>query len=551
MSKYPREKTARFVVLNADAESSQAVGSSHSQSGPTPVDQAHMHTEGAEDGPPPPSYDESIATYGGPMPTKPVDEKRAIRYMLQHTVVTDETPGAGSSFTNVEPIVSSFPFPIAQINGGYGGYGPGKDCIEVAMSLPISMPVAQTGYHATNPFLSAQATSSSTFYDPLPSPYERDANPVRSPAPPARVAASSPNSTHETPTQANSMEDRTLRSRTPTKSSSPRASSVQRKRSVSTPRSSELRLPLSGSDAIASKTALTSQSSVASSDSLVKNTKALAPYSNPPSGPMTPSLDRLAPKDLGDISFSPCALFSLSEHLEDGFPVLPPPANLEPHPFATHDVNAMDWTEFLADIKTAASLTSMDKVLSNIGPTAIGIGTFGTGTFISKALCAQMKKRKIAAAVAIVDQWNYNFFHPRRMDIVLARGQERYSGVDHGSLPDLAAANGQTAYLARAKSVEYSTGSLSDEDFDSDDDEGDDTTLSRTWGNSLREKRQERKDARKARKAEKRVQKTERRAQGTGDGSPTRQADEETLWRLEKRQLMLENVLALTTAKTL
>lgn len=58
----------------------------------------------------------------------------------------------------------------------------------------------------------------------------------------------------------------------------------------------------------------------------------------------TPSaFSRLPPQHLPYKTFSPMHLIANGEFLDEGFPLLAPPADSQPHPFATHDIREGDW----------------------------------------------------------------------------------------------------------------------------------------------------------------------------------------------------------------
>ena len=61
-----------------------------------------------------------------------------------------------------------------------------------------------------------------------------------------------------------------------------------------------------------------------------------------------PMWNRLAPQHLPYNAFPPMCLISNSKSLSSGFPELPPPCQLQPHPFATHDVTEEDWRRCVA-----------------------------------------------------------------------------------------------------------------------------------------------------------------------------------------------------------
>jgi hypothetical protein len=68
---------------------------------------------------------------------------------------------------------------------------------------------------------------------------------------------------------------------------------------------------------------------------------------NPPSqnqsSDVPPSFSRPLPPNLYYITFPPTYLIANGRHLDDGFPVVPPPSPVQPHPFSSRDVREVDW----------------------------------------------------------------------------------------------------------------------------------------------------------------------------------------------------------------
>lgn len=90
-----------------------------------------------------------------------------------------------------------------------------------------------------------------------------------------------------------------------------------------------------------------------------------------------PGFSRAPPPNLPYSPFPPCALVSLSHELDKGFPALAPPAMVQPHPFALHDIQEADWVRFLSDVKRAGTLSPMNHVVAGVAPMAMGIGLLG------------------------------------------------------------------------------------------------------------------------------------------------------------------------------
>ncbi|QRV74062.1 hypothetical protein RhiJN_02076 [Ceratobasidium sp. AG-Ba] len=115
--------------------------------------------------------------------------------------------------------------------------------------------------------------------------------------------------------------------------------------------------------------------------------------------------------------------------LEDSFATVGTPALYE------HDVQESDWEELLGDVRAAARLSPGQRAVSNVLPVTKHLGPPG---FFASALAEQgMKRQKTAHVAALLDVWNERFFKPRRLEVILCRGDKRKSGKDIGFLaPD-------------------------------------------------------------------------------------------------------------------
>ena len=60
--------------------------------------------------------------------------------------------------------------------------------------------------------------------------------------------------------------------------------------------------------------------------------------------PLPQSFSRHPPPNLSYDKFPPVYLTANSKNLDMGFPILPPPSRIQPHPFTSHDVNEADWS---------------------------------------------------------------------------------------------------------------------------------------------------------------------------------------------------------------
>lgn len=93
--------------------------------------------------------------------------------------------------------------------------------------------------------------------------------------------------------------------------------------------------------------------------------------------PPPPSFSRAPSSQVSYSQFSPCALLSLEEGLDKGFPIMPPPSPAQPHPFETHDVKEEDWARFLNDLKSVSGLSSMQHGGAGDASLAMGVGLMG------------------------------------------------------------------------------------------------------------------------------------------------------------------------------
>lgn len=94
--------------------------------------------------------------------------------------------------------------------------------------------------------------------------------------------------------------------------------------------------------------------------------------------PPPPSFSRAPSSHVSYSQFSPCALLSLEEGLDKGFPIMPPPSPAKPHPFETHDVKEEDWARFLHDLKSVSGLSSVQQHGgAGDASLAMGVGLMG------------------------------------------------------------------------------------------------------------------------------------------------------------------------------
>ncbi|KAJ6556557.1 hypothetical protein DFH09DRAFT_1164739 [Mycena vulgaris] len=130
-------------------------------------------------------------------------------------------------------------------------------------------------------------------------------------------------------------------------------------------------------------------------------------------------------------------MFLLAEKnsLTAGFSFALPPTSEQPHPFALHDVNDMDWNQFLEDMREAAKMTPQDKVTAYCLP--ILAGELISGLTIAGVIIHHIRRKKLRLVNLLVDKWNHHFFHPRNMEVILMRGQTKLSGQSDQAVANL------------------------------------------------------------------------------------------------------------------
>ncbi|THG95419.1 hypothetical protein EW145_g7963, partial [Phellinidium pouzarii] len=127
-------------------------------------------------------------------------------------------------------------------------------------------------------------------------------------------------------------------------------------------------------------------------------------------------------------SFPPLVIHSKGKRLEEGFYNTLPPTDVEPHPFAQRNITKADWKKFLDDIQSSARLAASDSRSPQPLVMSGGIIRNVMRSLSATATENQREPGSRNSLGALIDTWNENFFHPRGLEVVLAKGSRRLSG---------------------------------------------------------------------------------------------------------------------------
>ncbi|KAH8817745.1 hypothetical protein DL96DRAFT_1623226 [Flagelloscypha sp. PMI_526] len=151
----------------------------------------------------------------------------------------------------------------------------------------------------------------------------------------------------------------------------------------------------------------------------------------------TASWNRPPPAGLPNLSFEPTFLTpQVRNSLSKGFPASPPPTDLLPHPFVTHNVTELDWQNFVDHIAEGAKLTKKEREIARRNIPILNIVPI-VGQALQYGTEAYLRSKKPASAANVVDSWNHHFFHPRKLQVALYKGPEciSHAHVLSGSTP--------------------------------------------------------------------------------------------------------------------
>ena len=100
-----------------------------------------------------------------------------------------------------------------------------------------------------------------------------------------------------------------------------------------------------------------------------------------------------------------------------------------------HDVREEDWERLLQEMASCAQYSSGQRVVAGVLPITRWLGP--PGSLASLAIKQGMRKQKISKMLELLDAWNGQFFGPRKLEVILCKGDKCKSGRRMGFLaPD-------------------------------------------------------------------------------------------------------------------
>ena len=136
-----------------------------------------------------------------------------------------------------------------------------------------------------------------------------------------------------------------------------------------------------------------------------------------------------------------------------------------------HDVSAVDWDQFLINLRVAGALRGHDHLIANLIPAPLIFFHAGYGNFwITRGIMSALQRRYIPEVLALVECYQYRFFLPRKLDVFVACGSSRLTGYFPGDESYLHAPPVELGIRVDDESDKSSSSSESDSS-DSDEEE--------------------------------------------------------------------------------
>ncbi|KLO12159.1 hypothetical protein SCHPADRAFT_998331 [Schizopora paradoxa] len=149
-------------------------------------------------------------------------------------------------------------------------------------------------------------------------------------------------------------------------------------------------------------------------------------------------------------AFEPLVTHSRGKRLHEGFYSMLPPTDIVPHPFLQRSISTEDWKRFLNELQECARIANNASTSSSGEPPSPNAMKNAASFFMSTFKTNQRMDRPVATSStsslespstptdpwSLIEYWNTNVFHPRGIDIVLAKGPRRLSGDRNLPPPD-------------------------------------------------------------------------------------------------------------------
>ncbi|CAE6441244.1 unnamed protein product [Rhizoctonia solani] len=100
-----------------------------------------------------------------------------------------------------------------------------------------------------------------------------------------------------------------------------------------------------------------------------------------------------------------------------------------------HDVQESDWDNLLQELVVCSRYSTGQRFVASVLPVTKCLGP--PGCFANFAIEQGMRKSKLNKSLALLDTWNETFFRPRKLEVILCKGDRCKSGRRTGFLaPD-------------------------------------------------------------------------------------------------------------------
>ncbi|CAE6482170.1 unnamed protein product [Rhizoctonia solani] len=100
-----------------------------------------------------------------------------------------------------------------------------------------------------------------------------------------------------------------------------------------------------------------------------------------------------------------------------------------------HDVDESDWVNLLQELVVCSRYSTGQRVVARVLPVTKCLGP--PGCLANLVIEQGMRKSKLTKSLALLDTWNETFFRPRKLEVILCKGDRCKSGRRTGFLaPD-------------------------------------------------------------------------------------------------------------------